>query len=248
MVRTIFRPAENNNEQSSTTRPIYNENVTNDQNLLSEAAGYDPTRTTGIDADEAYALQLQQEEYAKESLMADQHHPYFRFRVQEEDESPGASSNPVAENNDRQYLTDEQFAQYLQERESGFYPRPYRRQQPPSFVPRQRPQPQPQPQPNVSQEANEPEIQFIPPVFRLPHQGLNSDDDSDDNNPYMNLPHPFIHFLAHNGQFLPNNFPPFFPGYRSRGHRRTGNLQDNEDDFGPEDYEVIELSYVLNDI
>jgi hypothetical protein len=35
-------------------------------------------------------------------------------------------------------------------------------------------------------------------------------------------------------------FPAFFSGIRRP--RRTGNIQDTEEDFGPEDYEVIPLN------
>jgi hypothetical protein len=35
-----------------------------------------------------------------------------------------------------------------------------------------------------------------------------------------------------------------FPAFLRRG-RRTGNLQDTEEDFGPEDYEVIRINFLL---
>lgn len=53
----------------------------------------------------------------------------------------------------------------------------------------------------------------------------------------MNNAHAFFQFLA-NQHFGHEGLPPFLFG-RRRNYRRTGNLQDTEEDFGPEDYEVI---------
>jgi hypothetical protein len=69
---------------------------------------------------------------------------------------------------------------------------------------------------------------------------FNEDDDDDDENPQMTSAHAFLQFLAHSGHPMRGSFPAFL-----RRGRRTGNLQDTEEDFGPEDYEVIQINLLL---
>jgi hypothetical protein len=233
-VKSIVRPNGSDDEISPQEQPepIFNGSLVNHNNLLLEASGYDPARLAEVDADEAYALQLQQEEYARESLMANRH-PYLPFQVEQDDESTDMNPHVVFESDTPPFTNDEQLAAYLQEQENRNRNR-YRQPQMP-FVPiRQRSNPASSQTSETDETENEPI-----PAFRFAQRRpmFNEDDDDDDERSNMNA-QAFLQFLANHGRGGPEGFPPFFPGFR-RGHRRSGNLQDTEEDFGPEDYEVI---------
>ncbi|CAM2715060.1 unnamed protein product [Rotaria socialis] len=236
LMRSILRPSNNNDEKFSIERhgQIYNETLINDNNLISEAAGYDSARLAEVDADEAFALQLQQEEYGRESVIPNRHE-YLPFRLFEDHESPGVTLHPSFDSNDPQVMNDEQYAAFVQQQQGRPNPR-YRRQPSPNVFLRQ----QSNPESNRTSDIDPSNIQQIPSFLGISRrQVANSDDDSDDNNPFMNTPHPFIQFLTNHGRPMPANFIPTFSGYRPRGHRRGGNLQETEEDFGPEDYERL---------
>jgi hypothetical protein len=89
--RSIIRQHGNNDEES-VQEQISNEHLINENdNALLEAAGFDSSRLAEMDADAAYALQLQQEEYSRESLMPNRQR-YLPFQVEPDDESN--DSNP----------------------------------------------------------------------------------------------------------------------------------------------------------
>lgn len=233
-MRSIIRPVENDDERP-TQEQLHNGNLINDNNLLLEAAGYDTARLAEIDADAAYALQLQQEEYTKESLMQNQHQ-FFPFQVEPDNEA-AASAPPFFFNSDNPPLTsDGQLAAYLQAEENQTRAR-YIRPSIPFYPIRQRPHPA---SPQTSETNESSSIEPIPPRFArfAQRQPSHDEDDSDEDNPYMPIPHPFLQFLASRGQPTPEDFSALLSGLRGRGHRRSGNLQDTEEDFGPEDYEV----------
>lgn len=63
------------------------------------------------------------------------------------------------------------------------------------------------------------------------------DDDESNENPRAQHVELFRQFFENFRHPMAEGGPRFHPGFH-RG-RRPGNLQDTEDDFGPEDYEVI---------
>jgi len=236
-VKSIVRPSGSDDERppQEQPEPTFDETLINDNDLLLEAAGYDPSRSAEIDADAAYALQLQQEEYTRESLMGNQH-PYLPFQVEQDDELTDTIPPVVFESDAPPFMNDEQLAAYLQEQENRNRNR--YRQPPIPFVPiRQRSNPAS----SQTSETDETENERIP-AFRFAQRRpmFNEDDDDDEESSNMNA-QAFLQFLANHGRGGPEGFPPFFAGFR-RPHRRTGNLQDTEEDFGPEDYEVIPIN------
>ena len=208
---------------------LVNNITTNNNNGVLEASGFDPSRLEELDPDEAFALKLQQEEYTRESLIPNRY-PYFPFRVEQDDEARERDSPILIEPDPSQFESDEQYAAYLQEQEDRQRERA-RQQAPLSFVPiRQRSNPGP----GQTTETDEPEPMSPLRLAQRP-PWYHDDDDDDDEAPHMNA---FIQFLANHGRAGPGGLHPIFPGFR-RGYRRTGNLQDTDEDFGPEDYEVI---------
>ena len=192
-----------------------------------EASGYDTSRRAELSADEAYALQLQQEEYSRDSL-ATARHPFDQFRFEPDDE-PMPSAPPYIAFADQPLFTDdEQLAAYLQQQESRARSR-FNRQAELMFAMRQRSNPEPSELLQAGGQETEPVApMFFPFMHR--HPSHNDDDSDDDNSLPVNVPHPLLQLLARSNRF---------PGFRGRGFRRSGNLQDTEDDFGPDDYEVM---------
>jgi hypothetical protein len=239
LVRSIVRTKDNDDDDEGPCQEqLYNGSSINDNNSLLEAAGYDQTRLTDVDADAAYALQLQQEEYAKESFIPNRH-PYFPFQVEPDNEIPAVIPPPFSGPNNPQFMNDEQYAAYLQEEENQNRQR--YRPPPPLFFPiRQRSNPTSTQTSETDEHENEP----MSPFRIAQPQSSNNEDDTDEDSPYMNIPHQFLQLLANQGRPLPEDFPLIFPGFRRRDYRRTGNLQDTEEDFGPEDYEVIQILYI----
>jgi hypothetical protein len=230
------RPSQEESEQN------FNINLINDNNSLSEAAGYDSSRLGDIDADAAFALQLQQEEYTKESLMPNGHQ-YLPFQIEPDDESEVANPPFLFDSDTPQFTNDEQLAAYLQAQENRN--RQAYRRPPISFFPIRQ---QSNTASSQTSETDEPENELIAPFRFAQRPPLYNEDDDDEESPHMNNAHAFLQFLASQGHPLPGGLAPMFSGYRRR-HRRTGNLQDTEDDFGPEDYEVIliDFFYISND-
>jgi len=230
-------------DENSTQEQLYNGSLINDDNAILEAAGYDSTRLAEVDADAEYALRLQEEEYSRESLIPNRHH-FFPFQVEPDNELAAAAAPRPAflyDPDNLQFTSDEQYAAYLQEQQQQEENRTRQRRNRapiPSFLIRQRSNPAS----THTSEIDETSTETVPPQFArfAQRQALHNEDESDEDNPYMNIPHPFFQFLANRGRPLPEDFPAFFQGFRGRGgHRRSGNLQDTEEDFGPEDYEVI---------
>ncbi|CAF4366069.1 unnamed protein product [Rotaria sordida] len=89
---------------------------TNNNNSISEAAGFDLGRLGEIDADAQFALQLQQEEYEKDSFRPSPR-SFFPFQVQEDDESSIETLHPFFNTTEPHFENDEQYAAYLQEQE-----------------------------------------------------------------------------------------------------------------------------------
>ncbi len=239
-MRSIVRSHENDDENSSQEQPepLFNGASIKDNNSLLEAAGFDSTRLADADADAAYALQLQQEEYSKESMIPNRHQ-FFPFQVEQDDEPADSNPSLLFESDTPQFSTDEQLAAYLQEQENRNRRR-YRRPPIPPFVPIRQ---QSNPVSSQTAETDEHENELVPPFRFAQRQNLlneDDDDDDDDNNARMNA-HAFLQFLANHGRSAPEGLAPFFSGFR-RNYRRTGNLQDTEEDFGPEDYEVIQIN------
>jgi len=198
-----------------------------------EASGFDPIRLAEVDADAAYALELQRQEYSRENFMPNRHQ-YHPFRVESDDESGDTNPSVSMEPDIPQFSNDEELAAYLQEREN----RNQRRYRPPPLPPfLLRPRPNPTSTTQTS-ESTESENTLIPPFRNTQRPPVhNEDDDDDDDNPYFS-PQAFFQFLANQGHTLPEGFGQFMTNYRRR-YRRTGDLQDTEEDFGPEDYERL---------
>jgi hypothetical protein len=233
LVRSIIRSNEIDDERPShePPEPISNGNIMNENDSSLGATGFDPTRLAELDADAQYALQLQEEEYSRESLMSNRRQ-YPPFRVELDDESASANAQ-LSDSDIPQFENDEQLAAFLQEREDR--KRQQYRRPPMAYFPiRQRSNPAS----TQTSETDETENEHNPPLRFHQRQPFYNEDDDDDENPPINNAQALLQFLASQGHALPEGFPPFFHGFR-RGHRRTGNLQDTEEDFGPEDYEVI---------
>lgn len=153
-----------------------------------------------------------------------------------DDESSASNRTIFLPSNPSNLDHDEAFAAYLQEQESGMRSR-YR--QMPSYHRQMRQRPNP-----TSTETDESQIEENNlPRFMRPSRGLpipNEDEDEDDNSEQHRIQHAELlrNFFERMGHPFVEGGPRFHPGFR-RG-RRTGNIQDTEDDFGPEDYEVIQ--------
>jgi hypothetical protein len=239
-VKSIVRSSKSDDDEPfhEQHEPVHNGALVNENNSVLGAVGYDPARLPEVDSDTAFALRLQEEEYARESSIPNRH-PYRPFRVETNDDESNAAGPSIHFNADApQFTTDEEFAVYLQEQEDR-QRQQFHRASAPFFSVRQRPNPAS----SQSSETNETETERVPHFLRFPQrQPSANEDDSDEENPYMNMPHPFLQFFANQGRNLPEDFPPIFPVYRGRGYRRSGNLQDTHEDFGPEDYEVIPIN------
>ncbi|CAF0872874.1 unnamed protein product [Rotaria sp. Silwood1] len=235
LMKSIIRSPDNDDENPSLEQRehISNGSLINDNNSILEASGYDTTRLAEIDSDAEYALQLQQEEYARDSFMPNQN-SFFPFHIQEGDESSIENSHPLFDTTERHFENDEQYAAYLQEQERRSS---QRHRQRPYIQFRQ----QSNPESSETSETIATSIQPIRPFVGVrQRQSSNSDNDnSDEDNPYMTMSNPILQLLATQGQHFPENLASIFPGFRPRGYRRTGNLQDTEEDFGPEDYERL---------
>ncbi|UJR35602.1 hypothetical protein I4U23_028353 [Adineta vaga] len=235
LMRSIIRPNDNDDEDNiSNQDQIHDERKNNDNNIVLEASGYDQSRLADLSADEAYARQLQQEEYSRDSL-ASHRHPYDPFRVESDDESGTVSAPTYIPDDDHSNLrADAGYAAYLQRQEQVSR---YFRQNPP-FVQRQ----QSHRSSNEPSQTNEDENEPVPPPFSSLfqyRQPSHNEDDNDEENPYVNMPHPFFQLFVNRGRPAPDDFHAFFSGLHGRRHRRSGNLQDTEEDFGPEDYERL---------
>ena len=206
-----------------------------------EAAGFDSNQTEEIDADTAYALQLQQEEYSRESLIHPRYRP-FGYELDPDDESSASNRNIFLPSEPSNSDHDEAFAAYLQEQESGMRSR-YR--QMPFYYRqmRQRTNPTSTETPeSQTEEINVP--RFMRPSREIPIPNEDEDEDEDDNSEQHRMQHAELlrNFFHNMGHPFVEGGPRFHPGFR-RG-RRNGNLQDTEDDFGPEDYEVILRNFI----
>ena len=212
---------------------INNESLTNDNNSIPQACGYDSNRVENITADEAFALQLQQEEYSKGSLIP-MEHPYVPLSVLTDDEPCATMTPNFVYSSNQQFTNDEELAAYLQQQEQQSSYRYHR--SPIVFPLRQNSDPTSM----RTGESDEHEIEVTPPLFRfLQRQLTNNDDNSDeDDRPCVDIPRPYFQLLASRRPPSPEGFGPFF---RRFGHRSTRNLQDTDEDFGPEDYEVIRI-------
>lgn len=240
-MKSIIRGNNRNDSDESNQEQIGREEMSHDGNMILEASGYDQSRLADLSADEAFALQLQQEEYSRDSL-ASARHPFFPFRVPSDDELATANVPPyVVIDEHPNFRNDEQLVSYLHRREQGMRPEyfPY----PGAFFgPRQRSNEHSE----SGENDNEPNV---PPHFRsFPfRQHSHNENNSDEEDADSNMRHPFFQFLQRNGP-LPEDFPAFLPGFSRRRYRRSGNLQDTEEDFGPEDYEVIHSKSLISSI
>ena len=186
-----------------------------------------------LDADEAYALQLQQEEYSRESLRLPQH---SHMRFDDDDDDAITLVPPVFHFDDHgQFFTDADIAAQLQlqdARHRGHHRRV--RATPPSFIQASR---LVHGGSSEALGADDGDVIPISTSDRFAERDFPSGDESREQLQYFRMHNPLFQFFANHGRHFP-------PGYRSshihrgRGSRRGGNLQDNEDDFGPEDYEV----------
>lgn len=233
LLRSMIRTNDNDTERFLIQPPL--ENTANNENALAQATGFDTNLTGAIDSDEALARELQQKEYSRDSLIPTRH-PYERFRIPSDDEirviDPEHSLEPDVMPH---FETDEEFAAYLQAQEDRKRERFHRR--PISFFPAP-----PRPNPTSSENGQTSNDHGFPAGFRYPVRTNDNDDDDDDHEDEyrsadFNSVLPFLHLLQ-NPSFNPEVFSPFMFGHR-RNYRRTGNLQDTEDDFGPEDYERL---------
>ncbi|CAF0946337.1 unnamed protein product [Adineta steineri] len=236
LFRSVTQKADVDDEKSI-QQQITNETLVNENDSVLGAAGYDPTRVTEIDTDAAYALQLQQEEYSRESLAINQNR-FFPFQVEPDNELT-ASALPYLPGPDiHPFTNDEQLAAYLQAQEHRT-----RHRYPGTDIPYVPVRQRPNPMSIQTSEVDEDPAEAIPPSFArfLRHHSSNNEDDSDEDTSNVNIHLPFFQFLANRGRSSADNFHLLFPGYRGRGgyRRRSGNLQDTEEDFGPEDYERL---------
>jgi hypothetical protein len=198
-----------------------------------EGATCGPNSIRDIDPDEAYALQLQQEEYSRESLIP-VHHPYFQFASEAYDESAGATANPPTfDSDDQQIMNDQQFAAYVQAQEEQ-----NRQRHHVPFPFRQRPNPV---STQTSQSGDSEDIPASPFARYGGRQQSFNEDDSDEDNQNSHQLHnhnDILRALAHFNGNLPQGLE-FLRRMGVHPPRRSENLQDTEEDFGPEDYEVI---------
>ena len=246
LTRSIVRQPSNDDEIRA-QEPIPNEQLINENNNnpLLQAAGFDSARLADVDADAAFALRLQEEEYSRDSLLSNRQR-YLPFRIEADDESNDSNPAIVVEPEHPRFNTDAEFAAYLQEQENRQRQRYYRPPFP--FVPiRQRSNPGSirTSETDESEQETNPVVRFAPrqqpPFLGRGGGGGDDDDDDDDDAPQINDAHAFLQLLANSsGHPMGGHFPAFLSSLR-RG-RRTGNLQDTEEDFGPEDYEVIPVN------
>ncbi|CAF1193345.1 unnamed protein product [Rotaria sordida] len=159
-----------------------------------------------IDADTAYAFQLQEEEYAKNSIPP--------FLTHEQNSNDTTASDTIVNVDDHLIVSDAEYAAHLQAEENQKQQKHNQRRIPHSTTNRN----------HQSRESeNIPIPPFLNPTNHHPSFGEN-------NNRFINDLASLIRTLASNS--LP-----------SHGHRnRNGNIENTEEDFGPDDYEnLLEL-------
>ncbi|CAF1146179.1 unnamed protein product [Adineta ricciae] len=233
LMKSILRVNNHNDNDESNQEQIGREEMSHSDNIALEASGYDQSRLADLSADEAFALQLQQEEYSRDSL-ATARHPFLPFRVAPDDESATASaSSYVMVDEHPNFQNDEELASYLHRQEQVMGPQHY--PYPGAFFgPRQRSNEHSQ----SGENDNEPVVHSPYPTFPFqPHS--HNEDDSDEEDAYPNMRHPLFQYLLQRNGPVPEDIPAFFASYPRRRYRRSGNLQDTEEDFGPEDYERL---------
>ena len=139
----------------------------------------------------------------------------------------------------QQGMNDAHFAAQLQRQENGHRQR-YRGRMP--YIPFQRPS---HPSSSQTSEGEQPEVIPLPSAPRSVDRPpfFNDEEDEDDMASYANF-NPLMQFMNHpNGPIPGAAFHQLFGIFPGRHYRRGGgNLQDTEDDFGPEDYEVMRIS------
>ncbi|CAF0866158.1 unnamed protein product [Adineta ricciae] len=233
LTKSIFRANNRNDSDEANQEQTGREEMSHNDNIALEASGYDQSRLADLSADEAFALQLQQEEYSRDSL-ATARHPFFPFRVASDDESATASAPPyVVVDEHPSFPNDDELALYVHRQEQATRQRhyPYPRT---LFGPRQRSNEHSQ----SGENDNEPVVPSPYPTFSFRNHSHN-EDDSDEEDGYPNMRHPLFQYLLQQNGPLPEDFPAFLAGFPRQRRRRSGNLQDTEEDFGPEDYERL---------
>jgi hypothetical protein len=183
-----------------------------------QAAGLDPKRFEALDADTAFALQLQEEEYSRRSIEPSRR-PYSSSKQQFNNKTFAPF---LDETYDQPIFSDAELAAHLQAEENQKRSAPSYQRRPPR-QPVQRPS-----------RSDDPEI--IPmPLFA---RNIPSDPSSDGNNNRRPVDFPsFLRRVTSRGRAS--------PGIRlSGGSRRGRNLQNTTEDFGPEHYEVYYYRYI----
>ena len=189
-----------------------------------------------LDADAAYALRLQQEEYSRDTMVPMPH----RFPLFDADDMVATANRdwgPLGHpfmNGDS-----DDVAAILQ-----YHAAQQRLRQRPD-MPHGLATRRTNPQPSQASDSDGPEVIAIPSFFRHAERpSPYNEDQSDDDVVRFDPTNAFFHMLSNPHRSMHPAFPQHLRGYRSRGSRRGGNLQETEDDFGPEDYEVNILTLI----
>jgi hypothetical protein len=200
---------------------LYNESFMDvDEPTVAAALSFDTRTSEEIEADAAFARQLQEEEYSRNSILPPrsyQHGPndekFLPFVIDPEDRSTFTDAELAA-----QLQTDAEIAAQLQADEEK---NQRRHRQRPAFPSQRRISHQ------TANRTDEPEVIPFPFTARPTRQRSSSNG----NNDLLNL----LQIFTPRGQST------------SRGGRGIQNLQNIDRDFGPDDYEAIRL-YLIKKI
>jgi len=177
-----------------------------DETFSDVASSLNPQQSVDIDADAAYAIQLQEEEYSRNSMV-----PTRSYKRELDTKKP---IPVIVDSDDEPVVSDAEFAAHLQAEENQ---RGQRR--------RQRPPYRSQQTTNRTFASYEPEVIPIPPFAR---SARNSSSSSENDNNISNL----FQLVASRGLGL------HLRGFPRSNRRGSRDIQSNNADFGPNDYEV----------
>jgi hypothetical protein len=177
-----------------------------DEPFSDVASSFNPQQSVDIDADAAYAAQLQAEEYSRNSMVP--------TRSYKRELDTKKTIPVIVDSDDEPVVSDAEFAAHLQAEENQRGQR--RRPRPPYRL--QRPT-------NRTFESNEPEIIPIPPFAR---SARNSSSSSENDTAVSNL----FQLFASRGLGVQ------LRGFARSNRRGSRDIQSNNADFGPNDYEV----------
>jgi hypothetical protein len=182
-----------------------------DDPFSDDASSFNPQQSVDIDADAAYAAQLQQEEYSRNSMV-----PTRSYKRELDNKK---TMSVIVDSDDEPVVSDAEYAAHLQAEENqrgrG------RRQRPPYRSQRTT---------NRTFESNEPEVIPIPPFAR---PARNSSSSSENDNNIATL----FQLIASRGLGVQ------LRGFPRSSRRGSRDIQSNNGDFGPNDYEVSQTRF-----